>query len=987
MIQNATQATRPLAVFTPLGSDTLLLQRFVGTEEVSGLFHFRLDLLSEDPALAPQSILGGNVTFAVRGGGDRPRYFNGYVSRFEAGAMTPSGNFRKYRAEVVPWLWFLGRTTDCRIFQDETVPAIVRKVFRDLGFTDFNMSRLRSEYPKRVYCVQYRETDLAFVCRLLEEEGIYFYFLHKNGKHTLVLSDSVAGYRWCRQRELRYEPTRGPSPGEDRITAWEHRYAFRSGKLAHTDYNFESPSMKLMAVETSKIALANNSRFELYDYPGEYEQRPDGRRLARVRIEEEELPYDTVVGESTCPLLGPGRMFTYRDAELSAESGQTRLVSSVEHRGMDPNMYETVGESDRVADEQPIYCNQFTCIPDSVCFRPARVTHRPVMRGVQTAMVVGPAGEEIYPDEYGRVKVQFHWDREGNRDENSSCWLRVSQRHAGKGWGDIDLPRIGEEVIVDFLEGDPDRPIVKGRVYNAEAQTPFALPGSKTRSGGKTDTHQGSGYNEITMDDTAGQEQLRVNAQHNMDSVIGNNETLQIGVDRATDIGNNELLKVAVDGSLEVGNDAQIAVGNDATYVVGNNVEVTAGVAITLQCGASTIHMNQAGVITISGTFVTSAARANNAIVAPLTSIAGSNMLLQAGLVALDLGGVTHVKGEETTVAGASVSILGAGETILMGLPLMLGEVGAPLEGLPEGQAGEGSSAEAGGDAGEGSTGEANKAGTATPVDDSSDKQSGPHSDVEASEDSADGSGSVTGDDAANTTTEQSQKTEPRDTSSDKSTSTTEPESNSQDNESGDTEQPVPAVSDAASHTNPELGAPPPAPAEEEPSCDGELVVFNERSKYPPEDSPKRQQDLDNMRQSNEAMAHGRGADFTSVDDDAPLRDDYCKVTLSGHATDEDGRINANGVDALLKKVEQRGVDANKVREIEVASCGGMGPPYNSEQVAREVCERTGKTATTHTSLTVPSPDGELKKPPSYRGVPADSVTADPKNSCEPRKN
>ena len=726
MIRQATQTTRPLAVSTPLGPDKLLLQRFEGTEAVSRLFRFQLDMLSTDLAIRPRALLGRNITFVVRCRDSRPRYFNGYVSRLEAGAVTASGKYRKYRAQVVPWLWFLARTTDCRIFQDKSVPAILRQIFQDLGFSNFNMSGLQGHYPPRGYCVQYRETDLNFVCRLMEEEGIYYYFAHRNGKHVLVLGDSVAGYRWCRQRELRFEATRSSSPDEDRITAWEHRYEFRSGKVAHTDYNFETPSKTLMAVETGKVSLPNNAGFELYDYPGDFARRGDGRRLARVRIEEEELPYDTVVGESTCPLLSAGRMFTYRDYQIAAESGQTRLITSIQHAAIEPNAFETLGESDRLGLDEPLYRNQFACIPDSVCFRPSRVTPKAVVQGAQTAVVVGPQGEEIYPDEYGRVKVQFHWDREGKRDENSSCWLRVSQKHAGQGWGDIDLPRIGEEVIVDFLEGDPDRPIITGRVYNGAKRTPFALPGSMTRSGGKSNTHKGSGYNEMTMDDTAGQEQVRVNAQYNMDTVIGNNETLQVGVDRATDIGNNDTLTIGVDGSLKVGNDCQVTVGNNATYVVGNNVVFTAGVAITLQCGASTIHMNQAGVITISGSFVTSAARANHAIVAPITQIVGSNLLLQAGLVTLDLGAVTHVKGGETTVAGANVSISGAGETLLMGLPLMLGEVGAPLEGLPEAPGAGGSSAETETGRGGSGGGEAGGASAGTTVEEQPPPESDP---------------------------------------------------------------------------------------------------------------------------------------------------------------------------------------------------------------------------------------------------------------------
>jgi type VI secretion system secreted protein VgrG len=581
----ATQQHRDLAVSTPLGEDQLLLASFRGEEAISRLFQFRLEMLSDDPAIKPQDIVGQNVTFRVNCRNGNVRYFNGHVSRFAAGAMTPSGDYRKYRAEVVPWLWFLGRTTDCRIFQNKKVPDIIQQIFQDLGFKDFSLSGLQGSYPERVYCVQYRETDLNFVCRLMEEEGIFYYFRHENGKHTLVLSDATTGYGWCAEKEAHYEATRSTHPDEDRILAWEHVYEFRSGRLAHTDYNFETPSTQLMATESGRVSLPNNKSFELYDYPGEYEDTGDGRRLARVRIEEEEAPFDTVEAESTCRTFSAGHKFTYKDYQLSAESGQTRVITQVLHEAVEPNAYETIAESERDIRNAPIYRNTLTCIPESVCFRPPRVTRKAVVQGVQTAVIVGPQGEEIYPDEYGRVKVQFHWDREGKRDENSSCWIRVSQMHAGQGWGYMDLPRIGEEVIVDFLEGDPDRPIITGRVYNAEQMPPFKLPDQKTRRGNSTKTHKGAGFNEMSMDDTQGQEQLRIHAQYNMDSVVENDEThtvhnnrtKAVDVDETMTIGNNQKLDVGVNKSVKVGTNHDETVGVNQTVNVGTNQSTTVG--------------------------------------------------------------------------------------------------------------------------------------------------------------------------------------------------------------------------------------------------------------------------------------------------------------------------------------------------------------------------------------------------------------------------
>jgi type VI secretion system secreted protein VgrG len=667
-----------MAISTPLGEDALLLVSFRGREGFSRLFEFKLDLLSDNKEIHPKNIVGCNVSFHIGKKHAHRRIFNGYVKEFTAGGPTRNNKHRKYGATVVPWLWFLTRTADCRIFQYKTAPEIIACIFHDLGFNDFDMTKLRGSYPQRTYCVQYRETDFNFVSRLMEEEGIFYFFRHENGKHVLILADSATAFDWCAEKQIRYRNLTSKNLHDSRVIDWEHRYEVRSGRWAHTDYNFTRPSLNLMAQEHTLLELPGNGKFEIYDYPGRYENIDEGKRLARIRMEEEEVRYETVSGSSTCRTLVPGGKFTLFDYNSETGNDRSMVITSIAHEAVESAFYETVSGEFEQSVKESSYLNEFTCIPESVQYRPPRVTPKARVKGVQTALVVGPPGEEIYPDQYGQVKVQFHWDREGKRDEHSSCWLRVSQVHAGNGWGEMDLPRVGEEVIVDFLDGDPDRPIITGRVYNAAQMPPFGLPGEKTRSSGKTNTYKGSGYNEMSNDDTPGAEQIRMNAQYNMDSNVNNNKTLAVAVDRSSDIGNDQTLTIAVDGTLEVGNDSAITVGNDATYVVGNNVEITAGVAITLKTGASTIHMNRGGVITISGTFVTSAAKANQCIIAPLTQIAGSNMLLQAGAACMDLGGVTHVKGGETSVSAATVHIDG-GEVLLQGGPLKLGEVGAPL--------------------------------------------------------------------------------------------------------------------------------------------------------------------------------------------------------------------------------------------------------------------------------------------------------------------
>ncbi|MBI4201544.1 MAG: type VI secretion system tip protein VgrG [Chloroflexi bacterium] len=445
---------------TPLGKDVLLLTSMTGYEALSDLFRFELDMVSEDVALDPRAILGQKVTIRVDLPEGGQRYVNGHVSRFtNVGPVGDLGQTR-YTAEVVPQLWFLTRTTDSRIFQDMTIPQVIEKVFLDGGLTSFEM-RLPVTFQPRDYVVQYRETDFNFVSRLMEEEGIFYYFEHEDGEHTLVLTDSTETLGPLPQGEvLPFLSPGHETPGVGGVTQWEHQYEFRSGKWAHTDYNFETPSVDLSASAVSGVALPDYDKYELYDYPGGYATRAEGERLAQIRMEEEDAQHIIVMGTSEERHLTPGFTFVLEGHPVPEFAGKY-LITSVTHQ-MSGDGYKTA----------------FTALPNSMAFRPARITRKPVVQGPQTAIVTGPTGEEIYTDKYGRVKVQFHWDREGKKDENSSGWVRVSQMWAGEGWGMLFIPRIGQEVIVDFLEGDPDRPIILGRVYNSSDAPPSALLGA-----------------------------------------------------------------------------------------------------------------------------------------------------------------------------------------------------------------------------------------------------------------------------------------------------------------------------------------------------------------------------------------------------------------------------------------------------------------------------------------------------------------------------
>ena len=626
------QLTRLLTLSTPLGDDVLLLTGFSGQEALSQLFNYQLEIVSEEEDVRPADIVGKNVTWGVQEVDKETRWFNGHVCAFSAGA-TRLHDRRVYRMEVVPYLWFLTRTANCRIFQNKTTPQIIEQVFTDYGLKHFELS-LRRSYPEWEYCVQYRETAFNFVARLMEHEGIFYYFRHENGKHTLVVADHKCAYKEAPESPVDHL---AGSLAPNHIDMWEHRYQFRTGRWTYTDYNFKTPGASLLTTTNTLIKVPGMEKFEVFDYPGEYPAKGDGQVDVRVRMEEEEAGHDVVTASGGCPTFSPGLKFTLNSHEIEAENGQSYVVTSIHHLAADTSQHQS-GEAAE-------YHNTFTCIPADVIFRPQRLTPKPVVQGPQTAVVVGPKGEEIYTDEHGRVKVQFHWDRYGKKDEKSSCWMRVSQVHAGKKWGGLDIPRVGEEVIVDFLEGDPDRPLITGRVYNAEHRPPVDLPAQKMVSGLKSNTYPGGGgFNQLTMDDTKGKEMLFMNSQYDKTENVNNDRATTVGNDSTEQIGNNRTTSVGVDSAEQV--------GNNMTLNVGNNLLITAGTSITLKCGAATIHMNQAGIISITGTLVTMAGSINANVAAPVTTLSGL-LVTSTGAVNVttgaalnqQLGGVTNVTG------------------------------------------------------------------------------------------------------------------------------------------------------------------------------------------------------------------------------------------------------------------------------------------------------------------------------------------------------
>jgi type VI secretion system secreted protein VgrG len=590
-----------MAVTTPLGADALLLETFTGTEALSELFEFELGLLAEaDTAVAFDQLLGQSATAQVTLPDDSQRYFNGVISRFSQGATVPGAlggtTFVQYRATLVPKLWLLTRKAQSRIFQQLSVPDILKQVLTGLDVS----WELQGTFQPRDYCSQYRETDFAFASRLMEEEGIYYYFRHSDGSHQLVVAntpqshDDVPG-----PTSLIYETVLGGSREEDRILSWEKVQELRSGKETLWDHSFELPGQNLEAKQsiqdtvavgtvTHKLKVGGNEAFELYDYPGGYAQRFDGvdpggadraadvqkifqdnTRTAGIRMQQEAVAGLLITGRSDCRHLCAGHKFSLtRHPNANGDYVLTRVTHAASLAGAYTD-----------SDDEPSYTNLFSCIPAALPYRPPQVTPKARVYGTQIGIVVGPSGEEIFTDKYGRVKVQFPWDRQGAKDANSSCWVRVGSIWAGKQWGAIHIPRIGQEVIIAYEEGDPDQPIIVGSVYNAEQMPPYTLPDNRTQTGIKSRSSlQGSdeNFNELRFEDKKGSEQIYFHAEKNFDRVVENNDTLKVGFekkdqgDQTVEIFNNQSTKIgagkgdAADGShtLDVFNNQTVTIGS-----------------------------------------------------------------------------------------------------------------------------------------------------------------------------------------------------------------------------------------------------------------------------------------------------------------------------------------------------------------------------------------------------------------------------------------
>ena len=648
------QEHRLISIASPLSKDELLLTSFEGDEYISRLFEYKLEVLSSNLDIKPEQLIGEQVVVSLQDGINRK--YSGYVSHFTFGEIK-ADNLRQYTLTIVPWLWFLGKTNNHRVFQDKNTKDIVSGILKDYGFNDFDFKAQGGK--KREYCVQFNESDLHFISRLLEEDGIAYFFKQKNDVHKLILVDKENAYEFCKEKEVTY--SKG-NQTESQITQWEHAYQFRKGEWTISDYNFKEPRKKLVISSKTKNKYSGVKKYEHYEYPAMYDTTL-GKELVSIRMEAEEATIDTIAAVSDCSTFYAGGKFTISKHAAKSEK-DTYIITGIHHRAIDSSYFSGhEGKSE--------YGNNFVCIPDKVHFRPLNRHNKPSVNGPLSALVTGPSGDEIYIDEFGRIKVQFFWDREGKNDENTTCFIRVVQPWAGKQWGTSFIPRIGMEVIVNFINGDPDRPLITGSVYNANNMPPFE---SKTQSGIKTHSTVGgtsSNYNELRFDDLKGSEQIFIHAEKNMDTEVEHDETItvdndrtktikhdensSIGNDRNKSVGNNQTESIAKDKTIDVGENHKETIGKDKTLKIADDHKESIGKSMTIDIGKDLAE-------TVSGKYTEEVAKEYSLDAKSIFMNADDQITLKTGKAS-----ITMKSNGDITLSGNNINIKGSGNITIKG--------------------------------------------------------------------------------------------------------------------------------------------------------------------------------------------------------------------------------------------------------------------------------------------------------------------------------
>ncbi|MBN3344067.1 type VI secretion system tip protein VgrG, partial [Pectobacterium brasiliense] len=542
-----------------LPESTFAVVDFQLSETLNQPFALSLNLASALPGIDFGTVLDQPCELLVWYEGVLQRRVSGIISAFAQGDT----GFRRtrYQAEVRPALWRLGLRTNARIFQAQKPEVIIGTLLEESGITDYAFA-LRYEHAQREYCVQYRESDLAFITRLAAEEGLYFFHEFEEGKHRVVFADDAGAL--VKGPELFFNlATQGLSEGEY-VRRFRYAEAVSTAEVALKDYSFKTPAYGLLHSKMSGELAHQRESYQHYDYPGRFKQDPSGKAFTNYRLDALRANAMTGSGESNAAMLMPGSSFTLTEHPNPTLNAVWQLVA-ITHSGQQPQALE-----EESGGEPTTYSNSFEVISAKSTWR-ADLPYKPMVDGPQIATVVGPAGEEIYCDEYGRIKLQFPWDRYGASDDQSSCWVRVSQGWAGGQYGLIAIPRIGHEVIVSFLEGDPDQPIVTGRTFHATNPSPYPLPANKTRTSLRTSTHKGAGFNELRFEDQAGQEEVFIHAQKDMNTVVLNNRSTTVTADHTESVGGNQAVSVVKDQSTEIQGQQSIAVTKNRNTVVDDN--------------------------------------------------------------------------------------------------------------------------------------------------------------------------------------------------------------------------------------------------------------------------------------------------------------------------------------------------------------------------------------------------------------------------------
>ncbi len=529
---------RLLSISGAFPPGTFTVERLSGREALGQCFGYDAVLLSDSPTFDIGSLIGDTVALQIHRGEMETRYLHGYVTR--AALVGTFDRHARYTIHVAPWFHLMSGRVNNRIFQNQSVPDIAKALFREHGFADFE-DQLSGDYAEREFVVQHRESDFSFVSRLLEKAGIYYFFRHEKSRHVLVLADSQSAHQEVVGSEtIAFHPegTATPVTGET-INQWEFALQWRPGTVASSDFDFERPRADLSA-RAKGPDVFKQTDLEVFDFPAGTTEQSEVDTYVRARLVAQLGDVETYSASGEVQSLGAGDLFFLSDFPIE-DQNQQYLIVSASFEALN-NAHDTGADA-----EAGYFRSAFTVIDAVDSYRPTMATPIPRVDGPQTAIVVGEAGEEITTDKYGRVKVQFHWDREGKNDENSSCWVRVAQVWAGAGWGAMHIPRIGQEVIVEFLDGDPDRPIITGRVYNADNMPPYTLPDNKTQSGIKSRSTKGAGpsnFNEIRFEDKKGSEELHIQAEKDQTTHVKHNQSISVGADRSVSVGGNESISV-----------------------------------------------------------------------------------------------------------------------------------------------------------------------------------------------------------------------------------------------------------------------------------------------------------------------------------------------------------------------------------------------------------------------------------------------------------